>query len=61
VRKLTKPYVLWIRAKQQYYKWYWFVFPPKKKSKGFYGWQETGVHVLDTKAVGVGLLMKEDL
>jgi len=52
-------YSLWIRAKYQYYKLYWKIFPPKRKRDGFYGWQEIGCSVLDQKAVGIGIIDKK--
>jgi len=55
---MTKLCCLWIRAKYQYYKLYWKIFPPKRKRTGFYGWQEVNYHVLDQEAVGMGIIDK---
>ena len=59
MRELTKLYILWIRGKYQFWKWYWWLFPPKRKPSPFYGWQEIGCQIIDNRAVGIGIIMKE--
>jgi len=49
-------YHLWIRCKYQFWKWYWWLFPPKRKPAPFYGWKEFGFQMLDMNAIGIGLI-----
>jgi hypothetical protein len=56
---LNRFYALWIRIKYQYYKWYWRIFPPKRKPSPFYGWTEVGFQLLNNRGVGIGTIDKE--
>ena len=57
---MEKLYHLWIRIKYQYYKLYWKIYPPKPKhKKGFYGWTEIGVSLLNKRGIARGTIMED--
>jgi len=56
---MGKLYVLWIQIKYQFYKRIYWKFKKPSKPSGFYGWQEVNYDVLDQRAVGIGIIMKD--
>lgn len=54
---MNKLYMFWILLKYKYYKLYWKIKKPEKRSQ-FYEWREVSYDVSDQKAIGIGIVKK---